>query len=206
MDGRRTDTKERILDAALDLMSVRGYAGVSVRDIADEVGIKGASLYKHFKGKREVFDALIARETTALEDALHKAGANATPDDDPSSYGIDDASGLEELVWASYAPFFQRDRIRKLRRMLEVSRYSDERCAAIYEEIFVQRPLVLQERIFDDLIRRGMFSTCDTALAARQFHGSMLMLISTEVDAEDAKEFCARHVKSFNEAHRRKPQ
>ena len=60
-DGRHTNTRERILDAALDLMSERGYGAVSVRDLADAVGIKGASLYKHFAGKREAFDALIAR-------------------------------------------------------------------------------------------------------------------------------------------------
>ena len=43
-DGRHTNTRERILDAALDLMSERGYGAVSVRDLADAVGIKGASL------------------------------------------------------------------------------------------------------------------------------------------------------------------
>ena len=60
-DGRHTNTRERILDAALDLMSERGYGAVSVRDLADAVGIKGASLYKHFAGKREAFDALHQR-------------------------------------------------------------------------------------------------------------------------------------------------
>lgn len=39
-DGRHTNTRERILDAALDLMSERGYGAVSVRDLADAVGIK----------------------------------------------------------------------------------------------------------------------------------------------------------------------
>lgn len=203
-DGRRTDTRERILDAALDLMSERGYGDVTVRDIADAVGIKGASLYKHFKGKSELFDALIARETAAIEDGLRDVGANATLDDDPAIYDTEDAGALERLVWASYAPFFLDERTKKLRRMLEVSRYSDERCARLYGEIFVERPLALQRRIFDALVERGMFEPCDTALAAQQFHGPMLMLVGTETSASDAKDFCARHLKAFNEAHERK--
>lgn len=202
-DGRRTDTRERILDAALDLMSERGYGDVTVRDIADAVGIKGASLYKHFKGKGELFDALIARETSAIEDALHIVGANATLDDDPAIYDTEDVGALERLVWESYAPFFQDGRIRKLRRMLEVSRYSDERCAVLYDAIFVKRPLALQRRIFDELVERGVFEPCDTELAAQQFHGPMLMMICAEADADEAEDFCARHLESFNKAHGR---
>ncbi len=203
-DNRRTDTRERILDAALDLMSERGYGGVTIRDIADAVGIKGASLYKHFKGKADLFDALVARETRAIEDTLRDAGANATLDDDPAIYDLEDAEALEDLVWASYAPFFLDGRVKKLRRMLEVSRYSDERCAKLYDAIFVARPLALQRRIFDTLVKRGAYEPCDTALAAQQFHGPMLMLIGAEVGAESAEDFCARHLKTFKEVHERK--
>ena len=80
-DGRHTNTRERILDAALDLMSERGYGAVSVRDLADAVGIKGASLYKHFAGKREAFDALIAARftRTCSSDAPSRfSGASST--------------------------------------------------------------------------------------------------------------------------------
>ena len=201
-DGRRTDTRDRILDAALDLMSGCGYDGVSVRDIADAVGIKGASLYKHFEGTREVFDALIAREIAALENTLRELGANATLDDSPEAYASDDMPELEELVWRSYLPFFCDERIRKLRRMLEVSRYADERCATLYRTVFAERPLALQERIFGRLVEKGAFNQCDVALAARQFHGPMLMLMNLETKPDEARKFCIRHVRAFNELHR----
>ena len=51
-------TRERILDEALTLFSESGYGDVYVGDIADAVGIKAPSLYKHFKNKQEIFDAL----------------------------------------------------------------------------------------------------------------------------------------------------
>lgn len=42
-------TKERILDEALTLFSQNGYDGTSVDHIAERVGIKAPSLYKHYK-------------------------------------------------------------------------------------------------------------------------------------------------------------
>ena len=41
------DTREIILNAALELFSVYGYDAVSVAQIAEQVGIKAPSLYKH---------------------------------------------------------------------------------------------------------------------------------------------------------------
>lgn len=203
-DGRHTNTRERILDAALDLMSERGYGAVSVRDLADAVGIKGASLYKHFAGKREAFDALIARETAHIERILHAAGANATLDDDARAYVLLDGTQLEALVWESYAPFFMDERVRKLRRMLEVSRYADVRCGALYEDLFVGRPIALQRRIFDRLVSDGVFAPCDTvprraAVPWPDAHGD-----GRGGGRRPSRRFCAQHLEAFNEAHGRK--
>lgn len=42
------------------LFSQSGYDAVSVERIASAVGIKAPSLYKHFKSKQEIFDAIVA--------------------------------------------------------------------------------------------------------------------------------------------------
>ncbi|MDR0497695.1 MAG: TetR/AcrR family transcriptional regulator [Treponema sp.] len=47
-------TKEKILDAAIKLFSSKGYEIVSMRDIAQAVGIKAASIYNHFPAKRDI--------------------------------------------------------------------------------------------------------------------------------------------------------
>ena len=52
-------TKELILHTALRLFSERGYDGVSMRDLAAEVGIKAASIYNHFTSKKYIFDSLL---------------------------------------------------------------------------------------------------------------------------------------------------
>ena len=52
-------TKEKILEAALTLFAENGYDGTSVEEIAKSVGIKAPSLYKHYKGKEDLLNALI---------------------------------------------------------------------------------------------------------------------------------------------------
>ena len=52
-------TKETIMDAALMLFAENGYDGTSVEQIANIVGIKAPSLYKHYKGKEDILNALI---------------------------------------------------------------------------------------------------------------------------------------------------
>lgn len=53
------NTKERILDEALTLFAEKGYGNVYVEQIAEAVGIKAPSLYKYYKSKREIFNAIL---------------------------------------------------------------------------------------------------------------------------------------------------
>ncbi len=57
----RQNTAERILDAAEQLFAQRGFAGTAVRDIAATVGLNPASLYNHFPGKQELYEAVLDR-------------------------------------------------------------------------------------------------------------------------------------------------
>ncbi|MDR0570237.1 MAG: TetR/AcrR family transcriptional regulator [Clostridiales Family XIII bacterium] len=52
--------KRRILDAAVKLFSESSFAAVSVRDIADAVGIKASSIYSHYGSKQDLLDAIYA--------------------------------------------------------------------------------------------------------------------------------------------------
>ena len=64
-EAKREDTKQKILDKALELFSTQGYDSVSVGEIAAAVGIKAPSLYNHFPGKQAIFDAIV--ESTAAK-------------------------------------------------------------------------------------------------------------------------------------------
>jgi len=57
-EPKHIGTRDRIINSAILLFSDKGYSKVSVRDIAKEVGIKAASLYGHFKSKKEILHSL----------------------------------------------------------------------------------------------------------------------------------------------------
>ena len=63
-------TKERIMYAALDLFSKKGYDGVGVDLIAENAGLKGPSLYRHFKGKEDIFNSMIELVASHYEEGF----------------------------------------------------------------------------------------------------------------------------------------
>ena len=60
-------TKERIIEEALTLFAEKGYQGTSVKNIADAVGIKDSSLYKHYKSEQEIFDTIVQEMSLRME-------------------------------------------------------------------------------------------------------------------------------------------
>ena len=52
---------EKAMDGAIDCFWARGYEATSVRDLAEHMGIGGASLYNAFGGKRALFVAALER-------------------------------------------------------------------------------------------------------------------------------------------------
>ncbi len=59
-------TKERILDAAINLFAQKGFDATSMREIAEEVGIKKASMYSHFKSKDEILQKIMDYPTKRI--------------------------------------------------------------------------------------------------------------------------------------------
>jgi AcrR family transcriptional regulator len=51
-------TRRRILAVALELFAAQGYAGTSIRDITERMGLTKAALYYHFASKEQILDAV----------------------------------------------------------------------------------------------------------------------------------------------------
>lgn len=74
-------TRDLILDAAEARFAKSGFAGVSVREIAADVGLKNqASLYHHFKNKRALYEAVLARGVETIVDLVSRNGERAAKD------------------------------------------------------------------------------------------------------------------------------
>jgi AcrR family transcriptional regulator len=73
---------EQILRAARKLLEERGADGLRMRPLAEKLGIKAPSLYKHFRSKQEVENALIATGLQEQADAETRDLADAAPDEE----------------------------------------------------------------------------------------------------------------------------
>lgn len=87
---RPRDRKATILRTAAELFGERGFAAVSVTDIATQVGITPGALYRHFPGKEALLDAVVL---DAVDTFLTTSRAAFTP-----GPGDDPAAALEGLV------------------------------------------------------------------------------------------------------------
>lgn len=76
-DSESTKTRARILEIATVLFSDRGFFGVSMQDVADELGITKAALYYHFAGKESLFVAVIERVLSDLFEEIKKSAKSS---------------------------------------------------------------------------------------------------------------------------------
>ena len=88
-DDRSETTKEAILNAAQHLFSLKGYEGVSVRDIASDAGVAFTLINYYFNSKEKLFYETCARYCQPIKDKRLELLAEA--DGDPSLSGYVDA-------------------------------------------------------------------------------------------------------------------
>lgn len=101
-DGRQT--RQAILDAALDLFAEKGYFGTSLRDIATVVGVRESALYNYFSSKEALFNALLELARESTQDAW--AGFHAQP--------VTDLRSLLEDLTARVLDFFCEPRQQRM--------------------------------------------------------------------------------------------
>ena len=59
-------TQERILEAALGLLDRDGFEGLTVRSLAERLGVTPMAIYRHFEGKQALIDAILDRATSEI--------------------------------------------------------------------------------------------------------------------------------------------
>jgi AcrR family transcriptional regulator len=74
---RGDDSRERILEAASELFSQRGYAGAGVDQLAARSGIAKTAIYYHFGNKEGLLAAVVERAATAWIEGIRQASSQA---------------------------------------------------------------------------------------------------------------------------------
>lgn len=137
--SRKTLTRDRILDVALEHFARYGYRKASLSDIASELDVVKGALYYHLPGgKAEIFDAMTRRERQKTLDAMRTTWV-----------GNESASdALRGVIRCKIA------RLRELARVFQVPRQIGEEIVA--QATTAQQEFNLEERkLFEDIIESG---------------------------------------------------
>ena len=175
---KQEDTKQKILDKALELFAAQGYDSVSVGEIAKAVGIKAPSLYNHFPSKQAIFDAIL--ESTAAQyeadtDRINIHVQNAAQDI-PGFTEIT-AGALFEKVRQIFEYSLHNETISRFRRMMTIEQFRSPELAALYSRRYVERVLDYHAGIFQALIAAGEITAEDPDTLAMLYVSPVLTLI-----------------------------
>lgn len=136
------DVPQRILDQAARLFVARGYAGISMREIAEAVGLSKAGLYYHFADKEALFLAILTANLEQIAGSITAARAEG----DTTRYTTRQRiTGLLRGIFEQ-APE-QRAVIRLANQELaQLSQAAQVRFGLLYQEKFIgQVAAILQE-------------------------------------------------------------
>ena len=199
---KKRNTKQAILDKALELFSTSGYDGATVEDIAAAVGIKAASLYKHYKGKQHIFDSILEKSVDGYREQMEKFGVDGFDyKKDLARYANMKLETLINTGTSLFLYFLHDETARKLRRMLTIEQYKNPVASKLFTEQYIDDPLDYQGALFKAFIGQGAMKNIDFDIAAAHFYAPvylMLCLCDNRPEQEPgALDFIRRHITQF---------
>lgn len=201
-------TKERIVEEASRLFAQKGYGAVNVEEIAQAVGIKAPSLYKHYKNKQQIFDAVVKEMNSRYEASMaslqmdgHDGGADA---------GLFENMSAEHLVGLGknlFDFFLHDDYAANFRKLLTIEQFQNSELAAMFTKQYADDPLSYQGMLFSLLTQAGVMRSCDPKIMALQFYAPIPLLLSI-CDRHPEREYeslklLEQHIRQFNMLYRK---
>jgi len=203
------NTKQKILDEALTLFSEKGYANVFVGNIADRVGIKAPSLYKHYRNKQAIFDAIIDEMNHRFEEqaqAMQIDGTDASHDAGIYEHLSEDR--LLEIGREFFLYYLHDDYNRRFRKMLTIEQFHDRDLAKVYSKLYIDAPLSYQGALFGFMAVSGILKTDNVEIMTLHFYAPiyfMLTVCDREPDREgEMLKLLDEHIRQFNRIYGRK--
>ncbi len=150
------ETKKRIIETALALFSQSGYLATSMNDIAQQVGLTKAALYKHFSGKQEILDCIIAQmERMDLERAQEYEMPETEPDGFAEAYQHIPAEQIYAYSLAQFRHWTEEEFPARFRRMLTLEQYRDPEMGRLYRDYLAGGPVEYMAAIFRKMAQPG---------------------------------------------------
>lgn len=173
-------TKQEIIDVSLRLFSIKGFDGVSIKEIADEVGIKDSSIYKHFTSKQMIYNTILYDMNQQFENVVKvypvlQGNANPTI---INQYLKDDYKLLRQVNLSIFKYLLIDDKAVQFRKMLLMEQMRNTQDTnKSFKTWFIFDPLTFITEVFTSFIGKGYFKKESPSLLALNFYGPMLLLL-----------------------------
>ena len=163
-------TKDRILEEALTLFAENGYDGTGVEQIAEKVGIKAPSLYKHFKGKEDILNVIIDNAEARYEESFgSEKHIGRLPESKESFVRVT----MEKISFTMHDPM-----IRKIRKFLVQEQFRSERLAEITTRHQLDGLQEMYTKIIEGMMSKGLIKEDNAALLATELTAPVVLLIA----------------------------
>lgn len=175
-------TKERILEAALELFAEKGYLGASMSDIANRLGITKGALYNHYTGKQEILDSIVERMNQMdYERAQECEMPETQPDGFAEAYLHTPIERIRTYSMAQFDHWTKEPFSSNFRKMLTLEQYRDPKLRQLYHDYLATGPTEYMAAIF-----RKLVDSDEAAMQlALEFYGPMFLLYSVYDGASD---------------------
>ena len=197
----RGNTKQEILEASLDLFSVKGFEATSISQIANAVGIRKASLYSHFENKQAILDALVkdVLDQYAERSIFAKADWDEYDDAEDKSALTPDAAA--QMILGQIRYILHDPHISKARKMLAMEQFRNAELAKLQTKQNYTDVMRYFTGLVKHLIRNGILTDDDPEIMAAQLClpiSTWINLCDREPDREqEVMEVVSRHIQQF---------
>lgn len=204
----KRNTKEIILFESLKLFADKGYDGVTVRDIASEVGVKQSSLYKHFSSKQDIFETLVATMQLRFRDASTSFNLpNGELQEMARKYATGGNEVLKKISSEIFHFYLKDPYASQFRKMLSIEKYKNKEIDRIYREVYIDTAISYQATLFDEMIKQGYMRQANPKVMALQFFAPIFLLLNKydgiAEKEEDAIKMLGKHIEQFDMIYRK---
>ena len=143
------DTKEKILNTALQLFARDGYEAVSVSGIASALGITKGALYRHYQNKRDIFDSIVRRmEERDRQQSAEHGVPEGTAEEMPSAYEAADPQNILAFSKAMFRYWTEDEFASNFRKMLTLEQFRSPEMGRLYQQYLVSGPVGYMADLF----------------------------------------------------------
>ena len=194
----RGNTKQEILDAALELFSVQGFEATSIAQIAGAVGIRKASLYSHFENKQAILDALVQEVLEQYE--MHSVFAKTDWEKDSGNLPLTPDEAVQ-MIGEQIRYILHNSTVSRARKMLVIEQFQNPDLAKLQTKQNYSDVLGYFTGLVKQLIRQGVLAEDDPEIMAAQFClpiSVWINLCDREPERElEVMELVEKHIRQF---------